>query len=83
MVPELGDANAAGALRADAAFTGEDLSAGAGVTEDLMGRYLAYLVAVGFMPAPPGPGKQPLPDVRISPEQKTALLRVGGRGGLV
>ena len=75
--------HAAGALRADAACTGEDRSAGAGVTEDLMGLYLAYLVDVGFMPAPPSAGKTPLPAVRITPEQKTALLRVGGRGALV
>ncbi|RYP01687.1 hypothetical protein DL764_006150 [Monosporascus ibericus] len=75
VAPELDDKNAAQALKSDAEFTGEDPSRGAGVTEDIMGLYLAYLVAVGFLQAPSAAGKKPLPSVQISPEQKTALLR--------
>lgn len=83
VAPELDDRNAARALKSDIEFTGEDLSGGAGVTEDTMGRYLAYLIATGFLQAPPSSGNKKLPVVQISPEQKTALRQVGGRGGLV
>ncbi|KAI5927913.1 L-aminoadipate-semialdehyde dehydrogenase-like protein large subunit [Camillea tinctor] len=83
IAPELDDRNAAQALKSDAEFSGEDLSQGAGVTEDTMGHYLAYLVAIGFLQPPPAAGKKALPAVEVSPEQKTALLRVGGRGSLV
>ncbi|KAI5841148.1 hypothetical protein DFP73DRAFT_481839 [Morchella snyderi] len=55
--PELDDANAVEALRADAAWTGVDVSDGMGVGVELMGVYLAYLVALGFMPAPEGGGR--------------------------
>lgn len=48
-----------------------------------MGQYMAYLVAIGFLQAPSSAGKKQLPKVEISPEQKNALLRVGGRGALV
>jgi len=48
-----------------------------------MGQYLAYLVAIGFLPPPSIAGKEPLPNVEISPERKEALLLVGGRGALV
>lgn len=83
IAPELDDRNTAQALKLDSELTGEDRSQGAGVTEDIMGQYLAYLTAVGFLQAPTSPGKKALPSVVISPEQKAALLRVGGRGALV
>jgi L-aminoadipate-semialdehyde dehydrogenase len=83
IAPEMDDSNAAAALRADQAFTGEDLSAGGCVDEEIMGRYLSYLAGVGFLEQPSGAGKERLPDARISPEQREALLRVGGRGALV
>lgn len=81
--PELDDTNAAAALRADAAWSGIDASAGSGVTEDLMGLYLSYLVAIGFLPAPPAAetAARQLPASKLSEEQKKALLSVGGRGG--
>lgn len=81
--PELDDANAAAALRADAAWTGIDASAGAGVTEDLVGLYCSYLVQVGFLPQPTATTSEtrPLPEVRLSEDQKRALQSVGGRGG--
>ncbi|KAJ9649378.1 large subunit of alpha-aminoadipate reductase [Coniosporium tulheliwenetii] len=75
----LDDANAAAALRADRDVTGEDVSAGAGVTEEIVGRYLSWLVAMGFMGRPEGRGKE-LPRVELSGEQREAMGRVGGRG---
>ncbi|CAG7949805.1 unnamed protein product [Penicillium olsonii] len=79
--PELDDVNAAAALRADAAWSGVDASAGAGVTEELVGLYASYLVQTGFLPSPTIAGARPLPAVEISEEQKKTLLNVGGRGG--
>ncbi|OWP02426.1 L-aminoadipate-semialdehyde dehydrogenase large subunit [Marssonina coronariae] len=81
IAPEMDDVNATAALKSDTQFTGEDLSAGGFVDESIMGRYLAYLVGIGFVGAP-GKGMA-LPEVGISEEQKAALLRVGGRGALV
>lgn len=85
IAPELSDTNASRALQSDALFTNEDLSAGGAVTEDIMGKYLAYLAGIGFLKLPEGSGKgaRALPEVKISAEQKVALLRVGGRGALV
>lgn len=83
IAPEIDDVNAAAALKSDAQFTGEDLSAGGYVDEEIMGKYFAYLTGIGFMAAPSGNGKKTLPEITISPEQKAALLRVGGRGALV
>jgi L-aminoadipate-semialdehyde dehydrogenase len=86
IAPEMSDINAATALKSDARFTHQDLSAGACVDEEIMGRYIAYLVGIGFMPSPSAAGAsgaKNLPDIKISPEQKIALLRVGGRGALV
>lgn len=91
--PELADANAAKALKADAAWSGTDASAGAGVTEELVGLYASYLSAVGFLPRPTesesesegGKDKdkevRPLPRVEISQGQREAMAGVGGRGG--
>jgi L-aminoadipate-semialdehyde dehydrogenase len=83
IAPELSDENATAALKTDTDFTGEDVSAGGFVDEDIMGRYLAYLIGVGFLQAPNGKGKKSLLDAVIGKEQKEALLKVGGRGALV
>ena len=80
--PELDDRNAAASLRADKARTGEDLSGGSAVTEEIVGTYLAYLVARGFMPKPMAQGKKSLPAIQISKEQLEAFEKVGGRGGV-
>ncbi|RAH85754.1 L-aminoadipate-semialdehyde dehydrogenase large subunit [Aspergillus japonicus CBS 114.51] len=79
--PELDDVNAAASLRADAAWSGIDASAGAGVTEELVGLYAAYLVATGFLPPPTAAGTRPLPTAQLTEDQKKALANVGGRGG--
>jgi len=83
IAPEMSDINATAALVADAKFTGEDLSAGGFVDEDIMGKYLAYLASIGFLQLPSGKGRKNIPELVISGEQKDALLRVGGRGALV
>lgn len=81
--PELDDTNAAAALRADAAWSGIDASAGAGVTEELVGLYASYLVQVGFLPEPTAvtAESRPLPEAKLSEDQRNALVSVGGRGG--
>ena len=82
--PDLDDRNAERALYEDAKWTGEDVSAGAGVTKREVGLYLAYLVETGFLP-PPGEvveGVKMLPAVKVREGQKEAIKRVGGRGGL-
>jgi L-2-aminoadipate reductase len=83
IAPEMSDVNAAVSLKLDAQFTGEDLSAGGFVDEEIMGRYLSYLATIGFLHLPASTGKKSLPEAKISPEQKSALLSVGGRGALV
>ena len=81
--PELDDSNAEKALYADSEWTGEDVSAGAGVTKATIGIYLAYLVAIGFLPAPTSEAAvKALPSRAITPQQKQALLQVGGRGAV-
>ncbi|KAL1301752.1 hypothetical protein AAFC00_005953 [Neodothiora populina] len=79
--PELDDRNAAAALRADASRSGQDWSSGSAVTEDIVGTYLSFLVARGFMPKPTKDSRKTLPESKISKEQVEALDRVGGRGG--
>ena len=80
--PELDDRNAVKALHADAKWSGDDVSAGAGVTEKLMGLYLSYVVTIGFMPSPSGAGKTALPPMQMNEQQREALRKVGGRGAL-
>jgi L-aminoadipate-semialdehyde dehydrogenase len=83
VAPEMDDRNTAASLRADAAFTDEDVSAGSGPNIDILGNYLAYLAGIGFLPQPTGKGERELPQLQASEGQKAALLRVGGRGALV
>lgn len=79
--PELDDRNTVTALKKYATWTKEDFSAGAGVSVETMGIYLAYLVAIGFMPAPGKKGEVALPEITLSEEAKKSLKAVGGRGG--
>lgn len=91
LAPELDDRNAEASLYEDAKWTGEDVSGGSGVTKNIIGHYLAYLVAVGFLPPPTkgrevnGHARMPssmkmLPRVSVTDDQKRALANVGGRG---
>ena len=77
--PNLDDKNAEALLKKDVDRTRATSSA-AGVTKDAVASYLAYLVARGFMKAPPSSSKA-LPVRTISKEQAEALNKVGGRGG--
>lgn len=79
--PELDDRNAAAALKADVARTGQDLSGGSAVTVEKVGVYMAYLIERGFMPRPEKEGHLRLPQVKLSTEQLQALDGIGGRGG--
>ncbi|KAL4808352.1 hypothetical protein BDV18DRAFT_134804 [Aspergillus unguis] len=81
--PELSDINAAASLKSDSTWSGLDASAGAGVTEELVGLYVSYLVQVGFLPKPTVSGEavRALPAVSISGDQRDAMAGVGGRGG--
>ncbi|KAH3663554.1 hypothetical protein OGAPHI_004955 [Ogataea philodendri] len=73
--PELCDKNAVESLVADSKYTGEDTSVGAGVTLDILARYVSYLVKIGFLPAPKT-GEITLPDVEISHET-LELIKAG------
>ena len=88
IAPEMSDTNATAALKADIQFTGEDLSAGGFVDEEILGRYLSYLAGIGFLKLPEEKGGKreggkKIPEVVITEKQREALLRVGGRGALV
>ncbi|OLL21931.1 L-2-aminoadipate reductase [Neolecta irregularis DAH-3] len=81
--PELDDINTQTALRKDLQYTGEDLSHGAGVGEEDLGMYLAYLNAIGFLSAPTLASKLKLPSVSIDESILKSLEKVGGRGAKV
>lgn len=79
--PELDDQNTVAALKKYAGWTKEDMSSGTGVFVDTMGIYLAYLIAIGFMPAPEKKGEKELPNITLTEEARQSLKAVGGRGG--
>lgn len=76
--PEMDDRNAVAVLKADAdRWTGVDDSTGYGIHREDVGRYLAYLVEIGFIGRPTGRGR-PLPQTQ---PEVLAALAVGGTGG--
>lgn len=79
--PELDDQNAVQALTRDIKYSGVDVSKGRGVGDKEMGVYLAWLVNIGFLPAPTGEGKK-LPELVITESVREARSKVGGRGAL-
>lgn len=75
----LSDTNAGAVLRADGA--GDDRSVSSKVTEETIAVYLAFMVAIKFIPAPTESEGRPLPRVNISEKQKKILGSGGvGRG---
>lgn len=78
--PELSDTNAIAALRADSIREGKDPSAGSRVTLELLGVYLAYLVAIGFLPPPHHDAGRQLPVITLNECQMNSAGKVGGRG---
>ncbi|KAL4879088.1 L-aminoadipate-semialdehyde dehydrogenase large subunit [Aspergillus karnatakaensis] len=75
LAPELDDANATRALRSFG-VNPEELSDRAVGTETV-GRYLAFLVATGFLPGPSGTGAKAIPEVDT--QRLQALGSLGGR----
>ena len=78
IAPELDDTNTMATLQAyqeEAHITGDKC-----VTIEAIGAYLAYLVAIRFLPRPSGNGKLALPSCILSAERQEALARVVGRG---
>ena len=82
IAPELDDANALAVLAADAKVTSDNASASVNIDANLIGSYLAYLVAIGFLPAPQGEEVKLLPSLNMSEDQLAALKHVGGRGAM-
>ena len=77
---ELDDQNAAAVLKADTAWTGEDVSSGSTVTRDLVGKYLKYMCLIGFLPPPTAEKGQCLPEIPVPGERNMVDGHVGGRG---
>lgn len=77
--PELDDSNATSTLIADSQWTGEDLSVGSGVTIDMVGLYLSYLVAIDFMPRPEHGKGKPLPVLWLHENARETRKGAGGR----
>ncbi|KAI3403927.2 LYS2 [Candida oxycetoniae] len=75
--PELDDTNTKESLVKDAKLTGEDKSKGSGVTVDLMGVYISYLIKIGFLSKPSGKGEKQLPQVKLS-DVTLNLIKQGG-----
>lgn len=75
--PELDDTNARNLLAADAARTGIDKSFGAGVTSSILGVYLSFLVAIGFIDPPQNRGH--LLPTNVSKEVILNFSKAGGR----
>lgn len=78
--PELDDQNTVTSLVADVALTNEDVSAGKGVVDEILGVYISYLVKIGFLPQPSSSGQQ-LPHIDLSDETLSLITSgAGGRG---
>lgn len=78
--PELDDINARTSLKADAEWTGIDVSEGKGIDERQIAVYVSYLIKIGFLPKPAGQG-EPLPDVKLTEQQfKLVTSGAGARG---
>ncbi|OWB54801.1 hypothetical protein B5S28_g657 [[Candida] boidinii] len=74
--PELDDTNAVYTLKDDITWNGGvDHSAGAGITLKQMGVYIAYLIKIGFLPAPTKEGIK-LPEVNVT-EESLKLIASG------
>ena len=81
ITPELDDANATAALRLyDKQAMSQECSVAANaVSAQTLGMYLAYLVAVGFLPAPVEKGECKLPSLDGTKLDALTAGRVGGR----
>ncbi|GFP54574.1 L-2-aminoadipate reductase large subunit [Trichoderma asperellum] len=75
IAPELDDANALAALK----LYENESNVSHAVDVQSLGAYLAYLVAIGFLPPPTGSGKTPLPKLDLAASQISAASSFGGR----
>lgn len=80
---ELDDSNAVAVLKADASWSGEDVSAGSAVTRELVGKYLRYLCTTGFLPLPIDSKAISLPEITLTEDQQKAQQHIGGRGSVM
>jgi L-aminoadipate-semialdehyde dehydrogenase len=71
--PELNDQHTSALLRLDGVVDDGNVSVG----EELMGKYLAWLIQAGFLPAPEGDGKSKLPETQKGSIVGKALGRSG------
>ena len=81
IAPELDDTNAEKALQSYQKHVqshGQPLAESALSTE-ILGKYLAYLVAIDFLPAPAKTGKCELPGIEGTRDQTLAANHLGGR----
>lgn len=74
--PELDDANTSASLDAYEAAVAPTRATPRGVSVETMGRYISYLVKIGFLPAPK---EGSLPDVEVS-EESLQLISAGSGG---
>lgn len=81
IAPELDDSNAVAALRSyDEGNESRDAKSSPSTLDmDILGMYLAYLVAVGFLPPPTEKGEHELPKVDEARLQAIAADSLGGR----
>ncbi|UKZ51964.1 putative NRPS-like protein biosynthetic cluster [Trichoderma virens] len=77
IAPELDDANAMAALKL---YDGSAVGSSSTLDVQALGTYLAYLVAIGFLPPPPaGNSGTPLPKLDMASSQVLAASQFGGR----
>lgn len=81
--PELYDENTAKCLQRDGGWTGENGPASSAVTKQIVGKYLSYLCAIGFLDRPHSSGGLRLPVLKVPNDQITAQKYIGGRGSQV
>ena len=79
--PELDDANTALTLRlyVEGSKSSRDVLAASALTVETLGIYLAYLVAIGFLPAPTSNSEYQLPHLDGEKLRSLAAGRFGGR----
>ncbi|KAK3355197.1 hypothetical protein B0H65DRAFT_515791 [Neurospora tetraspora] len=79
--PEMDDRNAVAVLKADAdKWTGVDDSTGSGIGREEVGKFLAYLSEINYVPKPTEKGR-PLPQIQPEVLKALAVGATGGRGG--
>lgn len=80
--PELDDKNARAALRSYAEWSNDQVKVDNVIDQNLLGKYLRYLIDIEFLPAPTSSTGQALPPSKMKLEQKKSLAQLVGRGAL-